>query len=144
MSVKIAVTLGNSSWGRANVVVESPIGTVRPSARQAEPSARLTRRPLRIPATHRGKELRGAPLQMLQHRQPRRIGGGDPEEMLGGEVDERQSAPPVHRQHAGADVPQDLIRFQPHPAQLDGQLGLLHRCGAEPLPEKRHHQRRPR
>ena len=32
---------------RSNVVVESPIGTSRPSARRAMPSARLTRRPLR-------------------------------------------------------------------------------------------------
>ena len=39
MSVKIAVTLGSRSEGRSKVVVESPIGTSRPSARRAVPSA---------------------------------------------------------------------------------------------------------
>ena len=70
MSVKIAVTLGTSSDGRANVVVESPMGTLRPSARCANPSAR---HPAALPdaGEYCRPYLARALLQLLEPGSPR-------------------------------------------------------------------------
>src|SRR6266536_6548167 len=55
--------------------------------------------PIADPAVDRRPQLAGAGLELVQDRLPEEGAGLETQHSLRGGIDERQTAPPVHRQH---------------------------------------------